>query len=101
MIAEATIREALTEPLRTEGEMLTIIKAAKFKGSEPPPAGSLFEACCAAVRSTDIGDKSGWVTVLTNGADESVTRAVIQTLIDRTESPTTCAELTRILAGAV
>jgi len=66
MIAEATTREALTDP----------------------PAGSLFEACVEAVGRIEPDA-------------EKVTRAVIQTLIDRTESPTTCAELTRILAGVV
>lgn len=74
MIAEATIREALTEP---------------------PPAGSLFEACVEAVLMAPKHEHIG-----IDIADQ-VTRAVIQTIIDRTESPTTCAELTRILAGVV
>lgn len=109
MIAEVTIREALDasrdrllgdtprtvviDPRCCTSEFIPLLKS--------PPAGSLLEECCAAVRATDIGDTPGWITVITNGADELVTRAVIQTLIDRTESPTTCAELTRILAGEV
>lgn len=74
MIAEATIREALTEH---------------------PPAGSLFEACVEAVGELTTFDFK------VRGVNEDLARAVIQTLIDRTESPTTCAELTRILAGVV
>lgn len=76
MIAEATIREALTEP---------------------PPAGSLLEACVEAIGFCKADSRDGFT-------DENcaiIARAVIQTLIDRTESPTTCAELTRILAGVV
>lgn len=73
MIAEATIREAL---------------------DEQPPAGSLFEACVEAVRVNYADDHQP-------EDYENAARAVIRTLIDRTESPTTCAELTRILAGVV
>lgn len=73
MIAEATIREALTEP---------------------DPAGSLFEACVEAV--SQAADD-----LLTFEGDRAVVRAVIQTIIDRTPSPRTVDELMRILAGGV
>lgn len=61
---------------------------------------AIFAACCQEVRHTDIGDKAGWITVLSNGADELVVRAVIQTIIDLTPSPRTVDELTYILKQA-
>ena len=76
MIAEATIREALTEP---------------------PPAGSLFEACVEAVGFCKADSRDGFT-------DENcaiIARAVIQAIIDRTGSPYTVDELTRILSGGV
>lgn len=78
MIAEATIREALTEP---------------------PPAGSLFEACVEALMGRAGHTEYGPVVPPSLAPD--LARAVIQTIIDRTPSPRTVDELTRILSGGV
>lgn len=99
MIAEAAIREALDASHDPEKDIDRIFEqlskdimvksaAESARVFQQPPAGSLFEACVEVVGRIDPDA-------------ENITRAVIQTLIDRTESPTTCAELTRILAGVV
>lgn len=60
---------------------------------------TILEACADAVGQTNIGESQGWITVLANGANVMVTRAVIQKIIDLTPSPRTVDELTRILNG--
>ncbi len=63
--------------------------------SPRPEPATLFAQCVEAVTQCwwDCADGE-------EPASETITRAVIQTLIDYTESPRTCDELTRVLAEA-
>ncbi|WP_292229350.1 hypothetical protein [Brevundimonas sp.] len=80
MIAESTIREALTEPEKT---------------------GLLLQACADAVGEHTPEEFKIRSVHSYDTRNHHITRAVIQTIIDRTDSPRTVEELERIMAGVV